>query len=249
MEVRPVKSYKAPDYPDEREVQAHPELLERLPERWRANPMVIAALGMCTAAMLAGCGAKGEDGKVAPLFLHGGGSMSTGCVSVVRTFFLSESEAKEIIRAEAELYGNLKLEENPVQADPDALRRADKPMDLITEDGKIGVEYVSAGDAAAWNWMEDGGSVREYNVKDAAEEHRVILAEDDREEQRAVSKGVLYDPCACSDLLDDEETLRELTEMSGEEQEEYFRKTDEEALRAQVRDFIDWLETQGVLAS
>lgn len=175
--------------------------------------------------------------------------MSTGCVSVVRTFFLSESEAKEIIRAEAELYGNLKLEENPVQADPDALRRADKPMDLITEDGKIGVEYVSAGDAAAWNWMEDGGSVREYNVKDAAEEHRVILAEDDREEQRAVSKGVLYDPCACSDLLDDEETLRELTEMSGEEQEEYFRKTDEEALRAQVRDFIDWLETQGVLAS
>ena len=55
--------------------------------------------------------------------------------------------------------------------------------------------------------------------------------------------------CACSDLLDDEETLRELTEMPGEEQEEYFRKADEEALRAQVRDFIDWLETEGVLAS
>ena len=135
------------------------------------------------------------------------------------------------------------------QADPDALRRADKPMDLITEDGKIGVEYVSAGDAAAWDWKEGGGTVAVYNVKDAAEEHRGILAEDDREEQRAVSKGVLYDPCACSDLLDDEETFLELAAMSGEEQEEYFRKADEEALRAQVRDFIDWLETQGVLAS
>ncbi len=249
MEVRPVKNYKTPDYPDERKVQAHPELLERLPARWRANPMVIAALGMCSAAMLAGCGAKGENGNVAPLFLHGEGTMSTGCVSVVRTFFLSESEAKEIIRAEAELYGNLKLEDNPVQAAPDALRRSDKPMDLVTEDGKIGVEYISAGDAEAWGYEENRSTVSVYHIKDAAEEHRDILAKDDREEQRTISKGILYDPCASSALLDDEDTLRELTELSGEEQEEYFRKADEEELRAQVRDFIDWLEAEGVLAS
>lgn len=249
MEVRPVKSYKTPDYPDEREVQAHPELLERLPKRWRTNSMVIAALGMCSAVMLAGCGTKGENGNVAPLFLHGEGSMSTGCASVVRTFFLSESEAKEIIRAEAEMYGNMKLENNPVQAAPDALRRVDKPMDLVAEDGKIGVEYISAGDARAWGHEENRGTVSVYHIRDAAQEHRDILAEDDREEQRSVRKGVLYDPCAGSDLLDDEETLRELTDMSPEEQEEYFRKADEEQLRAQVRGFIDWLESEGVLAS
>ena len=52
---------------------------------------------------------KTEDGEahkglVAPVFIHGEGTGAYGCIAVTAPFFLSEAEAWEIIKSEAESY-------------------------------------------------------------------------------------------------------------------------------------------------
>ena len=48
MNVTPIKSYKAPDYPMLSSVKDNPELLAIVPKRWQAlKPLIGAAIGFC----------------------------------------------------------------------------------------------------------------------------------------------------------------------------------------------------------
>ena len=112
MEVRPVKTYRRPQYPQKTAVGRDPSLLRRIPHRWAKNTAVLTALGMtltfsaCSHGVSpapAGSAAPetpagsptpaNTPAMVAPIFEHGGGSGSFGCVSVVAPYFLSEEEA------------------------------------------------------------------------------------------------------------------------------------------------------------
>ena len=60
---------------------------------------------------------KTEDGEahkglVAPVFIHGEGTGAYGCIAVTAPFFLSEEEAWEIIKSEAESYKGITFARN-----------------------------------------------------------------------------------------------------------------------------------------
>ncbi|MDP4091420.1 MAG: metalloprotease, partial [Bacillota bacterium] len=114
MEIKPVKKYKVPGYPDRDTVLNSPGILKTVPERWKGNAYVCAALSTLMLASLTSCTQKaqrtGTDGQgnkalVAPIFEHGQGRGSFGCSSVAPPSFLSEEEAFQVIQEEARQYG------------------------------------------------------------------------------------------------------------------------------------------------
>lgn len=124
MDIMPLNEYKTPKYPDKVTVLKSPQILKTVPERWRGNAYVCAALGALMMASLTSCARKqqNETGSVetstktgssskkkkaliAPIFEHGQGRGSFGCSSVAPPSFLSEEEAFQVIQEEAKQYG------------------------------------------------------------------------------------------------------------------------------------------------
>ena len=137
MNIEPIKKYNIPKYPEKSEIIRNPAMLKAIPERWKDNISIGVALSSIIALTLTGCGSSqaGTNGTstdngnvssntvssiqaaVAPIFEHGGGRGSFGCVSVVAPSFLSEHEALQVIKEEALKYGinfeNLKYGDSP----------------------------------------------------------------------------------------------------------------------------------------
>lgn len=134
MEVRSLKEYRKPAYPDKTAVQVDSALLKTLPERWRHNATVCAALTATTAMLMTACTSQPEtagapastntlqgtampatpgpsrkspilSAVAVPLFRHGDGMGAFGCVSVAPPAFLTESEAFAVISEEAKREG------------------------------------------------------------------------------------------------------------------------------------------------
>ncbi len=131
MKLRPVKHLTEPKYPSKARADAHPELLQLVPRRWRNHPAVLSTLA---AVSVAGCkdgGAKanadaasfsthsttpsvssempqkppGPLAKVAPIFEHGAGLAGTGGIAATRIIFLTEDQAQRVIVDEANKAG------------------------------------------------------------------------------------------------------------------------------------------------
>jgi hypothetical protein len=85
MEPKPVQDHKPPAYPTRREILA--------------GAASFALAGLAGGALVF---AASEDGKtlVAPIFEHGEGRASDGCMVVVPPIFLSEEEALRIVKEE-----------------------------------------------------------------------------------------------------------------------------------------------------
>jgi hypothetical protein len=112
VDLKPVIRYRLPEYPSRDYLLEHPELLRLLPKRWQGNRLVLTALGM--AACLISCAHQPQvdhqeasliGSKVAPLFVHGDGQGSFGCIVISPPVFLSEDEAQAVIRREARRAG------------------------------------------------------------------------------------------------------------------------------------------------
>ncbi|MBP7402857.1 MAG: hypothetical protein KBA30_09595 [Clostridia bacterium] len=259
--IRPVASYAAPRYPTREGVADDPSVLSALPVRWGAKPAVCMALLFTLSSGLAGCrggswrnpfGGGGElAGQVVPVFVHGDGMSVYGCVSVAPPMFLSEEEAQNVIREEAERWGVRFTETREIQGDrfpaTDSSSSLSIPLRVwagtLSLDGYdptlgIGFEFVSSEDVAAWI-SPDGGpysSVSSYNMKGTAER----LAE------AVPGTAVFYDPS------EDYNAIR--FDSAGKTYEDALRDYSAaqkelmlENLRAQVRDFLDWLSAQGVI--
>jgi hypothetical protein len=111
LKVNSVAKYDSPKYPTNDVLGEHPELLKLVPKRWRGNPTVIAALtGLCLLASAHGAGATQEgtaksQPRIAPIFQHGDGRGSFGCIATNPPVVLSEEEARELINEEAKKAG------------------------------------------------------------------------------------------------------------------------------------------------
>lgn len=127
MKVQPLYSYPPPCYPDRGQALRQPQLLLTLPQRWRRNRSVCAALVSLAAILLSSCAnddhlagptqggqtdrvqsatpTPTSPGVVAPLFQHGEGRGGFGCVSVAPPAFLSEAEAYDVIAQAAKEAG------------------------------------------------------------------------------------------------------------------------------------------------
>jgi hypothetical protein len=287
MDIKPVKSYRTPRYPDKRVVLDNPELLKTIPQRWKNNARAVAALSALAAIMTAGCSPTPDrtgvigtspgvnDGAansaqaskntvntintertewVAPIFEHGDGRGSFGCVSIAPPAFLSEEEAFDVICAEAEKAGitlaaggltlkGVKLPKTKYNLNEDSKVDSSKKGDLVLDgydsENKIGVEFVSLQDYDEWH-AEEGmwSSVSDYDFLSAAQILRDGLGK--KTQDNAV--GIFYNPMPRLDekLIFDEKT-------TFEEKEAILKEEAAAQLRKQVIDFLEWLKGEGII--
>lgn len=112
MDIKPVKKYETPKYPDRKTAINNPEMLRQLPDRWKRNIYVTTALSSLIVFMLASCreskvvesNIEVKEAKVAPIFDYGNGRGSFGCMSIAPPSFLSEDEAFQVIQEEGKRY-------------------------------------------------------------------------------------------------------------------------------------------------
>ena len=194
----------------------------------------------------------------APLFVHGDGRGAMGCVMIAPPVFLSEQEALEVINEVAVEYGisfsmndavNIYSVEKPVTSlDPGGMGEqptqpsgeyVDIAADFTDQNNMISIEFVSVDDVEKWAAEPSGATVLEYDTKDAAQQLQKGL-QDAFCDYSEMAAGVLYDPCAQPN--DNEQTFED-----PEGTQEQTRETAVDELKAQVKDFFEWLKDIGVL--
>jgi hypothetical protein len=276
----PVRSYLYPEYPTRQDVQLNPDILKALPERWKAKPAVYAALALTLSTGLFGCAehqntspSEPSDNlarqqasitenssnrpvmRIAlqiPIFEHGAGQGSYGCDSVAPPVFLSEEEARQVIREEAEargvhFTGTLAIEGDqfpetsllPEEGKPLGTWKGMLELDGYDPDLGIGFEFVSSSDVESWAPEgERSGILDVWNMKDTAE----------RLSQVVQNTAVFYDPGADYEAVkfnwhsENDDYKTRLAQYTAEQKEIMI-----EELREQVRDFLAWLAAEGVI--
>lgn len=271
MIPQPVKRYREPVYPTRLAVVDDPGLLLRhVPGSWRRNAVVMGALSALLATQSCTTGDAG-GGKpmptaavVAPVFEHGDGQGSTGCVVVAPPAFLSEEEALAVIRRELRKAGlrvtgqNVLLEgvvfyprfafdlEDKTEIYLDRRQPLTLAADLADASHGVAIEYVARDDYYPLGGLRSGGTASDYDFPEVANRVAASL----REKGPGMHFGVFYDPCIAYGRIggidwgddDDDDAVEEqyITERQA-------RAAAKRLLRLQVRDFIDWLKGQGAI--
>lgn len=182
--------------------------------------------------------------NIAPLFVHGDGMGSFGCVMVAPPAFLSEDEALSVINEVAKDYGLEFSEGSDIEfsgvlqptvnfTEPENTPASDALMtmhpDFADMAHGVAIEFLSVEDVKSWADPEGvWASVEQYDTKGTAAQLSDAL--DEASSGSSVTAGVLYDPC-------------ELSEKS----ETQSRTMSIEQLKAQAKDFFEWLKSQGVI--
>ena len=271
MQVAPVRSKRQPRYPTQEILALHPELLALVPERWRMNPLVLRVLAGVVSLSFAAEAANTQGQKtgashVAPLFVHGDGRGAFGCVAINPPVFLSEEEAKQVIREEAQKAGlsfepggyELKNVKVPVthrfwcgEEEKDSTRPKSQEMDLkltgFDKNHKVAFEYVSTDEIEAWTPKDQGciSTVSSYDLAGAAKS----LSDGLQHQAGTPWIGIFYEPAAAN--YGRVHLRKNATEAEYEKAHAAAAKKakviDAEELRKQVRDFVEWLKAQGVI--
>ncbi len=271
MDIRPVRRYSQPRYPTNRILQEHPELLRLIPKRWQGNRVLIAALtGVCvlmtSSRALSASKPRTPASRVAPIFQHGDGVGSYGCIATAAPVFLSEDEARRIITDEGKRAGltfaagtsTLKNVSAPLieALDMQVTRKGEKlgkipakyktrkrdiKLDGEDKKRKISFEFVSLEDFDKWS-VEDPvmvASVAWHDILGTAALFRESLAKS----KPQGTYGVFYDPVYYTGFRFEEQGLS--ADAAARDKAE--REQAEKNLRAQVKDFVKWLKAQGVV--
>lgn len=260
MEITPLRDYPRPEYPTAAAFhQNGRRLLHFIPRRWRFVKTLGSVLAFTILSGLCACSVQDGEGQnstdktasvAVPLFVHGEGRGSYGCESVAPPVYLSEDEAAQVIRETAKEYGLSFTGEGTVSGDAlpyttlsgtiDETYKGELPLDGYDEATGLGYLFVSRDDIAAW--QKDTGlssTVAIYDTKETAQK----LAD------TVKNTAVFYDPSEDADLLDRYfvDTEEPYTEENLAAYEAAQKTQMEEKLRAQVMDFIAWLQAQGII--
>ncbi len=274
MKAKPVKRYRQPGYPTRLDIISNPDLLRRnLPPGWRSIPGMAGSIALFLAANSAVQGAEkksaapGSAAIVAPIFDHGEGRGSIGCVVVAPPVFLSEEEAWQVIDEELASRG-VKLPNSGLE-----LRGVRIPRRMLTWDKKgsrieertdpqaadafsvdrgdarqrVAVEFISQRNYHKVGGAFSASSVQSYDFRQTAK----TLAEDVGKQARdKVYFGVLYDPLTSPAA----EEFKKKQPKTKEDWNAYIKARRSEGsneskrlLRLQVQDFLKWLEAQGAI--
>jgi hypothetical protein len=272
MNLEPVRKYNEPKYPVKNMVLENPALLKTVPGRWKDNVYVGAALSTLLMFTLTSCvsknnpgvdtpgGTSGEKAAVAPIFEHGSGRGSFGCVSIAPPSFLSEEEAFQVIDEEARKYGisftkdSLVLEGvgipetkfysnlgKPEEKLVKGSRKGSLTLDGLDSSKEIGFEFISESDYRAWKVKENMDlSVDSYDFLSTAK----VLKKGLEKKNGKTTIGIFYDPMTEFS----KELLKELDKIEDfKDKSDFLKERSEEHLRNQVKDFLGWLKAQGIL--
>ncbi|MBI5525820.1 MAG: hypothetical protein HY897_05755 [Deltaproteobacteria bacterium] len=183
---------------------------------------------------------KDAIAKIAPLFVHGDGQGSTGCIVTAPPIFMSEDTARDIIINEMKKAG-VEFDRSDVDmADEGLYVKNDGPvkdlsLDNYSTKSRLGFEFVSIEDFGGFGGRRSRSSVQSYDLKQCAENARTALKDFGK-----VPVAVFYDPV-------EKGSNRHRDRDGWKDAEKAARKKSEEELVAQVRDFIAWAKTEGVL--
>ncbi len=260
--VRPVRRQRRPGYPTRPEVRRDPELLRHhVPAAWKKSAQVTAALSiMLTAACADNGAAQKPSAKVAPLFTHGSGRASSGGVVFIAHKFISEDEARKIITEELQKAGvsptgqDVEFKEVTVKYGSEAREgrtplkidgKSPLKMDLVDPAKGVAVEFVSSQDSSSLGGTMREGTLSTDDIVGVAK----ALGDKIRTTPNAPAMcyGIFYDPCVVDNAPGAAATP---DPNQGKETQEAKNAADaepQELLRAQVKDFIEWLKGQGVL--
>lgn len=281
MQCEKIRRYTEPRYPTFDDLRVHPELLNHIPRRWRGNRFVLTALSLVLPLIIARQ-ATGEDDergqpdklRVAPLFIHGSGRGSFGCVVVNPPVFLSEDEARQVVQDEAKKAGvdfatdslTLKSVSVPItdkfafldnndkgksgenQPPKVNILRRDIQMDGYERKRNIAYEIVTQKDFTDWENKERANfcTVSSYDFKTTAERLGNGLA---RTEGDTIV-AVFYEPAASSPptaTWPGKDASKKDRKAFWQERKKASKELGEKQLRQQVRDFMEWLKAQGVI--
>jgi hypothetical protein len=193
---------------------------------------------------------------VAPVFNHGEGRGSIGCVAVYPPAFLSEEEALVVMKEELIKNGIDLNREKVVFSDANIKpigygvlemlgmgKKKPFPLEIDSQDSgkQINIEFVSMSDCQQLGGITGSMSVQKYDTRKAAVHFRKQI----RSNKEKGVFGVFYDPTPRNPLngIHPKETASEERELVQEQIHEIAR----EQLRKQVEDFSQWLKEEGVI--
>ncbi|MBN1973396.1 MAG: hypothetical protein JW787_07135 [Sedimentisphaerales bacterium] len=288
MESIVLTEYRIPAYPRKEEVRAKPSLLRKsVYKRWQKLYDLGISGMLVTGLSLSGCDKKPATNTttqgieaapnqnsnssktntvsptklaalVAPIFEHGEGRGSTGCIAVAPPAFLSEDEALVIIKEELKKNGiecnkkNIISNEVAIKPHGSGLlgaigigKNKAKPLeiDLQDSDKDINIEFVSRSDYFKFGGEKSNSTAQGFDMKKVVTQVRKKIQSD----VKNGIYGVFYDPIIRYDIR----SIKTKDPNSFVEQRENMRKeafeSGKEALRQQVNDFAKWLKEQGVI--
>jgi hypothetical protein len=270
MTIEPVKKYKTPAYPTIEQYVYNPqEFLQHTPHSWLGNAAVMTALlaftvggTNCVYGQIIKSNTEQIDKKpnesdqtqqeeqqkisfVAPVFIHGDGISSFGCVMVTPPVIISEQDAMEIIKNEFAKH-NIKLETKTDKSIDVQVKEYDfKKEEVVTKIKKMQfdgfspdlnfvVEFVSDNDVEYADDEKDYWiSVWSNNLKSLAEKLQKQIKEDGK-----LNAVVFYDPVTY---------VKDGKNLSWKEIEVKGKAESKKLLIQQVTDFIKWLKKEKLL--
>ncbi len=267
MKLKAKKNYKTPSYPVRLVYEKHPELiLEHIPYGWLKNRVITGALSVFVlSGFTLSCSSDGNsdvaitDGEfdhpdkinlkknysIAPLFIHGDGRGSTGCIVMNPPCFLTEADAKEIIFSKLEGYG-LKFDsrnyvhrknftkhilKHNITGNHSFLIETtnDLVFDGLIEDINLAIKFISHDNVRKLRDIEESEdkvwiSVGYTNILGEAQEFREKM-----KNEVHINMALFYDP---------------MTKMDGNYDMEKARTLSRKLLAEQVDDFLHWLRRE-----
>ena len=250
ISVMPVKKYTPPKYPTLADAQCAPLLLRKLPSRWEKNAKVIAAIGLLGVISITSCRNTNflMNSQETTNFLNaeydmpglrGGYNLPPSAIY--------EQDALNIIKnmLESEERFNFK---NDLTKYPDITNEEIKLYDF---DNKVAIGYS---DNLLFNYMLYDENFEKYVNYDGILMGRFGEPDvnfDDENQQRIYDEYIAkHEDINKLFYSSADEDREEFYKMYSEIREEYvinIKPFIEENLRAQVRDFIEWLQSQGII--
>jgi hypothetical protein len=275
MKVTPLKRYSIPEYPIQDILASHPELLRLVPKRWANTPLVLSALSLACLILAARDGRSAEEKaskanvanpavqsqpaatRVAPIFHHGDGRGSFGCVVVSPPVFLTEDEARQVIIEEAATAGinfentkkSIASVELPITDEFEGLAidvRTRKPktkkaaliLDGTDAQRNISFKFVSDGDFVKWR-IGEHEAIRTVSVS-VIEPAAEVLQKGLIKTASDQTIGIFYDPVSHIGG-------NQISFPASNNNKEQAKQESIQELREQVKDFIAWLKAQGII--
>lgn len=232
MELRPVRKYQVPAFPSKHELNATPDLLRSMPQRWQRNAAIGSLLALGIAAGVPALRAVAQEpeplpiaARVAPLFPIPKTQEFVAIAGGIgyQPKFLSEEEARKIINEELALSGlefkttdtaifNVPM--TAIEGDKTILKNVQQAFDGVERKKHFNYEFVSQADIA--EWQKDGITPLNGQLN-----YEGLLHEGLMQRMPAGVSVVFYDPAT--------QPLRGVS------------------LNQQVKEFITWLKAEGVL--
>ena len=234
MKLQPVKKLQQPGYPTQDYLREHPELLHLVPNRWQRNRIVLTALGSTVLLMLSCRNSDSE--KILNRNLL---TQTPGIIMTPSSFSrMNEAEVCHIIEDEAEQAGicfennTLHIKYNPAYITTHS-QGYDSTVDGYDRKHNIAYEFVNQNDASVW------AGEQTLKFKESFADPKTTIA--------VFYFGHLHSPDIYETMNVDGKRKIHITTGDAIINLSASKQLFESEVRAQVRDFIQWLKSEGII--